>query len=32
VPEWADGMPLIENMPFFPGAQVQITLPERVVP
>jgi hypothetical protein len=32
VPEWADGKPLIENMPFFPGAQVQITLPERIVP
>lgn len=32
VPEWAEGKPLVENMPFFPGAQVQITLPERVVP
>ncbi len=32
VPEWADGEPLRENMPFFPGAQVQITLPERIVP
>ena len=32
VPEWADGEPLTENMPFFPGAQVQITIPERIVP
>lgn len=32
VPEWAGGEPLTENMPFFPGAQVQITIPERVVP
>ncbi|HEY3257634.1 MAG TPA: ATP-binding protein [Gemmatimonadaceae bacterium] len=32
VPEWADGEPLTEAMPFFPGAQVQITLPEKIVP
>jgi len=32
VPEWADGEPLKEGMPFFPGAQVQITLPEKIVP
>ena len=32
VPEWADGEPLTEGMPFFPGAQVQITLPEKIVP
>jgi len=31
VPEWAGGEPLTEGMPFFPGAQLQITLPERVV-
>jgi signal transduction histidine kinase len=31
VPEWAEGKPLEEDMPFFPGAQVQITIPERVV-
>ena len=31
VPEWADGEPLKEGMPFFPGAQVQITLPEKIV-
>ena len=30
VPEWAGGEPLTENMPFFPGAQVQISLPERI--
>jgi anti-sigma regulatory factor (Ser/Thr protein kinase) len=32
VPEWADGEPLKKDMPFFPGAQVQITLPEKIVP
>lgn len=30
VPEWAGGEPLTENMPYFPGAQVQMILPERV--
>jgi len=31
VPEWAGGEPLTENMPFFPGAQLQIQIPERIV-
>ncbi len=30
VPEWDDAVPLQEGMPHFPGAQVQITIPERV--
>jgi len=30
VPEWIGGDPMTEGMPFFPGAQLQITLPERV--
>jgi anti-sigma regulatory factor (Ser/Thr protein kinase) len=32
VPDWDDGVPLQEGMPHFPGAQVQITIPERVSP
>ena len=32
VPEWDDAVPLQEGMPHFPGAQVQITIPERVTP
>jgi anti-sigma regulatory factor (Ser/Thr protein kinase) len=31
VPEWAGGEPLTEGMPFFPGAQLQIQIPERIV-
>lgn len=32
VPAWEDDVPLREGLPAFPGAQVQITIPERVVP
>ena len=32
VPEWDDAVPLKEGLPHFPGAQVQITIPERVPP
>jgi anti-sigma regulatory factor (Ser/Thr protein kinase) len=31
VPSWDDDVPLTESLPSFPGAQVQITIPERVV-
>jgi anti-sigma regulatory factor (Ser/Thr protein kinase) len=31
VPEWDSDVPMRENLPAFPGAQVQITLPEKVV-
>lgn len=31
VPSWEDDVPLREGLPAFPGAQVQITIPERVV-
>lgn len=27
VPEWDDDVPLAEHLPFFPGSQVQITIP-----
>jgi anti-sigma regulatory factor (Ser/Thr protein kinase) len=30
VPSWDDDVPLQEDLPFFPGSQVQITIPERV--
>jgi anti-sigma regulatory factor (Ser/Thr protein kinase) len=30
VPSWDDDVPLREGLPLFPGAQVQITIPERV--
>jgi len=30
VPAWDDDVPLLENLAPFPGAQVQITIPERV--
>jgi hypothetical protein len=31
IPEWdSDTFPLKENLPFFPGAQVQMTIPESV--
>jgi anti-sigma regulatory factor (Ser/Thr protein kinase) len=29
VPDWDSSVPLAENLPHFPGAQVQITIPER---
>lgn len=32
VPDWDDTVPLQEGLPHFPGAQVQITIPERVSP
>jgi anti-sigma regulatory factor (Ser/Thr protein kinase) len=31
VPAWDDEVPLAEDLPDFPGAQVQVTIPERVV-
>lgn len=31
VPPWDDDVPLAEGLPSFPGAQVQVTIPERVV-
>jgi anti-sigma regulatory factor (Ser/Thr protein kinase) len=30
VPDWDDDVPLQENLPFFPGAQIQVTIPERL--
>lgn len=30
VPSWDDDVPLEEKLPYFPGAQMQITIPERV--
>jgi len=30
VPSWDDDVPLQENLPFFPGAQIQVTIPERI--
>lgn len=30
VPNWDDDLPLAEGLPSFPGAQVQVTIPERV--
>ncbi|HEU4474176.1 MAG TPA: hypothetical protein VFR72_05030, partial [Gemmatimonadales bacterium] len=27
VPAWDDDLPLADHLPFFPGAQVQITIP-----
>ncbi|HZI42973.1 MAG TPA: hypothetical protein VFD67_14740, partial [Gemmatimonadaceae bacterium] len=29
VPNWDDDVPLAEHLPPFPGAQVQVTIPER---
>jgi anti-sigma regulatory factor (Ser/Thr protein kinase) len=29
VPNWDDDAPLLENLPKFPGAQIQLTLPEQ---
>ena len=31
VPSWDDDVPLTEKLPAFPGAQMQITIPERMV-
>jgi anti-sigma regulatory factor (Ser/Thr protein kinase) len=31
-PTWDEDVPLTERLPDFPGAQVQITIPERIVP
>lgn len=30
VPDWDDDPPLEENLPAFPGAQIQVTIPERI--
>jgi anti-sigma regulatory factor (Ser/Thr protein kinase) len=30
VPSWDDDAPLIEKLPYYPGAQIQVTIPERV--
>jgi hypothetical protein len=30
VPSWDEDVPLQEDLPAFPGAQMQITIPERV--
>lgn len=30
VPDWDDDVPLVEKLPAFPGAQIQVTIPERV--
>jgi hypothetical protein len=30
VPSWDQDVPMKENLAFFPGAQVQMTLPERL--
>jgi hypothetical protein len=30
VPDWDDDVPLQENLPPFPGAQIQVTIPERI--
>lgn len=29
-PEWDEDVPMTESLPFFPGAQMQITIPERI--
>jgi len=30
IPEWDEDLPMTESLPFFPGAQMQITIPERI--
>jgi len=30
VPDWDDDVPLQEHLPNFPGAQIQVTIPERI--
>jgi hypothetical protein len=29
-PEWDEDVPMTETLPFFPGAQMQVTIPERL--
>jgi len=29
VPDWDNDVPLVEQLPYFPGAQIQVTIPER---
>ncbi|MEK7402157.1 MAG: ATP-binding protein [Gemmatimonadota bacterium] len=29
IPDWDDDAPLLEQLPYFPGAQIQVTIPER---
>jgi anti-sigma regulatory factor (Ser/Thr protein kinase) len=31
IPSWDEDVPLTERLPYFPGAQMQITIPERVI-
>ena len=30
VPDWDEDVPLKEHMPYFPGSQIQVTIPERI--
>ncbi len=30
IPEWDEDSPMTESLPYFPGAQMQITIPERI--
>jgi len=30
IPEWDEDVPMTEGLPYFPGAQMQIIIPERV--
>jgi hypothetical protein len=30
IPSWDDAVPLAEGLPEFPGAQIQITIPQRL--
>ena len=30
VPDWDEDVPLQEHLPYFPGAQIQVTIPERL--
>jgi hypothetical protein len=30
IPEWDEDVPMTESLPFFPGTQMQITIPERI--
>jgi anti-sigma regulatory factor (Ser/Thr protein kinase) len=30
IPKWDEDVPLAEHLPYFPGAQIQITIPERM--
>ena len=29
-PEWDEDVPMQEKLPFFPGAQMQVVIPERI--